>query len=165
MVNTDRTNLAAVQSLSPVCISWVSVMHVMAELTSTSKKEASPTFQCQCHSITHLFPVPWRQPESFFHILNLRQVALDIGCYNILSWLSSVRPSNSHNTSLGLCGSHWQQCTFTSHIMPTDMRPDIFWWNDTDQSVCLVELTVCYDTLFHEPATRKEDRTSLPFMT
>ena len=32
------------------------------------------------------------------------------------------------------------------------IRPNIVWWNNKDQSVCLVELTVCHDTLFHEAA-------------
>lgn len=67
-------------------------MHVMAELTSMSKKEASPTFQCQCHSSYHpLVPRDMKTARIFLvHILNLCQAALDIGCYNILSWLSSV---------------------------------------------------------------------------
>jgi len=43
-------------------------------------------------------------------------------------------------------------------LSSTNIRPDIVWWNDNDQSVCLVELTVCYDTLFQEAATRKEHK-------
>ena len=42
--------------------------------------------------------------------------------------------------------------------MSTDLRPDIDWWNDQDWSVCLVEVMVCYDTLFHEAATWEEDK-------
>ena len=50
------------------------------------------------------------------------------------------------------------QYVFPSHIVSTDLWPDIVLWNNKDQSVCLVELTVCYDTLFHEAATQKEDK-------
>ena len=38
-------------------------------------------------------------------------------------------------------------------------RADIAWWNNTDQSVFLMELTVCFDTLFHEAATRMKTNT------
>ena len=50
------------------------------------------------------------------------------------------------------------QYAFPSHIVSTDLRSDIVWWNDNDQLVCLVELTVCYDTLVQEAATRKEHK-------
>ena len=50
------------------------------------------------------------------------------------------------------------QYVFPSHIVSTNLRPDIVWWNNKDQSVCQVKLTVGYDTLFHEAATRKEDK-------
>ena len=42
--------------------------------------------------------------------------------------------------------------------MTTELRPDIVWWDDTNKSVCLVELTVCFDTLLHEAADRKENK-------
>jgi len=46
-------------------------------------------------------------------------------------------------------------CNLQGGIVSTDLRPDIAWWNDNDQSVCLVELTVCYDTLFQEAALKR----------
>ena len=45
---------------------------------------------------------------------------------------------------------------FPTHIVSTDLRPDIVWWDDTCRSVCLVELTVCFDTLSQDAVTRKE---------
>ena len=51
------------------------------------------------------------------------------------------------------------QYVFPSHIVSTDLWPDIVLWNNKVQSVCLVKLTVCYDILFHEAATWKEDNT------
>ena len=50
------------------------------------------------------------------------------------------------------------QYVFPSHIVSTNLRPDNVLWNNKDQSVCQVKLTVCYDTVFHEAATRKEDK-------
>ena len=50
---------------------------------------------------------------------------------------------------------------FPCHITPTDLRPDIVYWNDTTQEVCLIELTVCFDTLFDAAAQRKKDKVSL----
>ena len=49
-------------------------------------------------------------------------------------------------------------CTynFPLHIVPTDLRPDLVWWDDIRKSLCLAELTVCYDTNFEEAAVRKQ---------
>ena len=50
------------------------------------------------------------------------------------------------------------QYAVPSYTVSTVLEPDTVFWIDKDQSVCLVELTVCYDTLFHEAVTRKEDK-------
>ena len=42
------------------------------------------------------------------------------------------------------------------HIVLTDLRPDIAWWDDQQMSLVLVELTVSYETNFDEAAERKE---------
>ena len=39
--------------------------------------------------------------------------------------------------------------------MPTDLRPDIVWWDDKERSLCLAELTVCFESNFDEAALRK----------
>ena len=44
---------------------------------------------------------------------------------------------------------------FPVHITPTDLRPDLVWWDDTTRVLCLVELTVCYETNYDEVALRK----------
>ena len=44
---------------------------------------------------------------------------------------------------------------FPTHITPTDLRPDLVWWDDSQKTLCLAELTVCYDTNFAEAACRK----------
>ena len=35
------------------------------------------------------------------------------------------------------------------------MRPDIVWWDRCSKSVCLAELTVCFETNFDDAAARK----------
>jgi hypothetical protein len=45
--------------------------------------------------------------------------------------------------------------SFPTHIVPTDLRPDLVWWDSSKHSLCLVELTVCYDTNFEEASRRK----------
>jgi hypothetical protein len=44
---------------------------------------------------------------------------------------------------------------FLCHIVPTDLRPDIVWWDSSSRCVCLAELTVCFETNFDDAADRK----------
>ena len=44
---------------------------------------------------------------------------------------------------------------FPMHIVPTDLRPDLVWWEDDARVLYLLELTVCYETTFGEAAGRK----------
>ena len=44
---------------------------------------------------------------------------------------------------------------FSLHIVSTDLRPDIVWWNTQNRSLCLVELTVCFENNFEDAARRK----------
>ena len=48
--------------------------------------------------------------------------------------------------------------SFPCHIVATDLRPDIIYWDETTKKVSLTELTVCYDTLFEGVIKRKEER-------
>ena len=41
------------------------------------------------------------------------------------------------------------------HITPTNIHPDLVWWDDIEQSVFLAELTVCCESNFVEAAQRK----------
>ena len=47
---------------------------------------------------------------------------------------------------------------FPSHIVPTDLHPDIVWWDDSRKTIYLLELTICFDTLFSEAANRKREK-------
>ena len=40
-------------------------------------------------------------------------------------------------------------------LVPTNLRPDLVWWEDDARVSYVVELTVCYETNFGEAAERK----------
>ena len=45
---------------------------------------------------------------------------------------------------------------FPTHIVSTDLPPDIVWWDDQQKSLMFVELTISYETNFNDAAERKE---------
>ena len=101
--------------------------------------------------------------QNLVHVLNLCQVALNLRHYNdrhgsvltvLYATISQYLPESVSSTV-----DLDNQYVFPSHIVSTDLRPDIVWWSDKDQSVCLMELTVFYDTLFHEARPRRKTNT------
>ena len=48
--------------------------------------------------------------------------------------------------------------TFPTHIVSTDLRPDIVWWDDTNSVLGLVELTIPFETSFNGAVQRKETK-------
>ena len=40
------------------------------------------------------------------------------------------------------------------YIAPTDLRTDVMWWDYIGEETCLLELTMCFNTLFKEAAER-----------
>ena len=44
---------------------------------------------------------------------------------------------------------------FPLHIVPSDLRPDIVWWDENSRSLRLAELTVCFESNFEDAALRK----------
>ena len=45
--------------------------------------------------------------------------------------------------------------TFPLHIITTDLRPDLVWWDEVCKSLTLAELTVYFETNFEKAARRK----------
>ena len=41
------------------------------------------------------------------------------------------------------------------YIIPTELLPDLVWWDEAHKSITLVELTECFETNFEEAAQRK----------
>ena len=52
----------------------------------------------------------------------------------------------------------YQPYTFPPYITHTDLRPDLVLWNNKQKTVCLIELTICYETRFKEAHTLKKNK-------
>ena len=96
---------------------------------------------------------------AYTHVLNNCATARDLRRYNarhdsVLQEIASVvKPYLSPTTTLSVdIGDGYQ---FPCHIVPTDLRPDIVWWDTANKSVCFAELTVCFETNFENAAERK----------
>ena len=97
--------------------------------------------------------------QSLLHVLNNCAVARDLRRYNarhdtvlqeiVKSVVPYLPPTSSWTADIS------DNYCFPVHITPTDLRPDLVWWDDANKSLCLVELTVCYETNFEEAALRK----------
>ena len=129
-------------------------------LHSTQPTTPSPTMQtCICGEIKPLTPptVPGGPPEPR-PCPKLLQGSMDLRRYNTRhdsvltalyeSIIQHLPKSASSTIDLG------DKYAFPTHIVSTDLRPDIVWWDDTCRSVCLAELTVCFDTLSQDAAMR-----------
>ena len=97
--------------------------------------------------------------QSLLHVLNNCSVARDLRRYNIRHDLvlqeiaSAIRPLLRPTTVLSV--DLGESYDFPTHIVPTDLRPDIVWWDPGDRSMCLAELTVCFESNFMDAAQRK----------
>ena len=107
-------------------------------------------------------PLCQKEPQTLVHVLNCCTAARDLRRYNerhdgVLRVIyDSIRDHLSDTTSASADLGHTY--TFPNHTVPTDLRPDIVVWDDSTKEVYLVELTVCFDTLFEEAIQRKESR-------
>jgi len=100
--------------------------------------------------------------QSLIHVLNNCSMALQLRSYNerhdgvlkvIANSIQNSLPSTTKLTT-DLRGEY----LFPSHIAPTDLHPDIVWWDDTSRTITLIELTVCFESCFDDAKQRKEDR-------
>ena len=99
--------------------------------------------------------------QSLLHVLNNCSVARDLRRYNhrhdavLREIVNFVKPKLPPATNLT---ADINEYAFPTHIVPTDLRPDIVWWDDQQKSLMLVELTISYETNFDDAAERKEVR-------
>ena len=97
--------------------------------------------------------------QTLIHVLNICKASLDGRRFNArhntvlteIVYLLSTYTAPSANLSADL-GTY----VFPNHIVPTDLRPDIVWWDDSLRRILLIELTICFETSFHHAAERKE---------
>ena len=97
--------------------------------------------------------------QSLIHILNNCPAALRARRYNkrhdlvlekITSCISSfLQPSEKMTSDLSAYN-------FPHHITPTTLRPDVVVWDDARKKLLLIELTVCFETMFEDAAQRKQ---------
>ena len=99
--------------------------------------------------------------QTLIHVLNSCRVARDLRRYNrrhdaVLEFIVDMvqthlpYPDTSFTSNLG--GNY----SFPTHIVATDLRPDIVWWNDKEKTLVLVELTIPFDTVMDSASERKQ---------
>ena len=97
--------------------------------------------------------------QSLLHVLNNCSVTRDLRCYNhrhdavLQEIVNFVKPKLPSATNLT---ADINEYAFPTHIVSTDLPPDIVWWDDQQMSLMLVELTISYETNFDDAAERKE---------
>ena len=83
---------------------------------------------------------------SILHVLNNSSVARDsrryryVRQYSILSAISETVRCNITQTTMTADISNTYE--FPLLIIPTDLRPNLVWWDEAHKSITLVELTV-----------------------
>ena len=102
--------------------------------------------------------------QTLPHILNQCPVSLHLKGYNVrhdavLEVIESgIKPLLFDGDCLLADLHDHQPYTFPPHITHTDLRPDLVLWNINRHLVCLVELTICYETRFEEAHNLKEGK-------
>ena len=97
--------------------------------------------------------------QSLLHVLNNCPMTISLRRYNvrhdkILHEISSVvRAHLDPSTSMVVEIGEGYACPM--HIVSTDLQPDLVWWEDDAWVLCLLQLTVCYETNFREAVERK----------
>ena len=157
-----------IRSTTPVSAEvWAEVVnHLPPELLKFSLNAAMDTLPHNAN--LHL----WRKKTSascllclgdsknLIHVLNSCDVARGLRRYNarhddvlalLYEFLCNHLPAGMCSTA-GLNSNY----SFPLHIVSTDLRPDIVVWCDSLKKLWLVELTVCFDTLFEEATARKQ---------
>ena len=63
---------------------------------------------------------------------------------------TKLKPTSSLSADLE------EDYSFPTHIVPTDLKPDIACWDDSKKVMTLVELTIPFETSFDGAVQRKE---------
>ena len=118
-----------------------------ANLHLCKKKESSQCLLCS-------------EKQSLIHVLNACRVARDEHRYNtrhdevLLLIAAQIEKQLTPPTKMSVdVGSNY---CFPQHIVSTDLRQDIVWWNDVACRIVIVELTVPFETSFEAAHECKE---------
>ena len=106
--------------------------------------------------------------QTLAHVLNQCPIALQLRRYNtrhdaVLEVIEKgIRPLLCKDDSL-IADLHSSQPSSQPYIFPpqiahTDLRPDLVLWNANKKKVCLIELTICFETRYEEAHSLKEGK-------
>ena len=104
------------------------------------------------------------EKQTLPHVLNQCPTALNLRRYNTRhdSVLKEIEQGVRLHLSEGECLladlPDYQPYTFPPHITHTDLRPDLVLWNNEEKTVCVIELTICYETRFEEAHILKKNK-------
>ena len=159
LVDEDAAALwsEVVQKLPPECLKFVlnAAQDTLPHNSNLSvwRREAGLSAQCKLCG----------QRQTLHHVLNHCEMALQLRRFN-----------ERHDSVLKVIFEHLQhQCaeeycilvdlpgenySFPTSVAPTDLRPDLVVWSDSQRIVVLVELTICFETNFVDAALRKTNK-------
>ena len=92
--------------------------------------------------------------QTLAYVLNQCPTSLHLRHYNIrhdavLGVIAQgIQPYLPANYSMLADLPSTSSYTFPPHISFTSLRPDLVVWSDADRRVCIVELTICFETRF-----------------
>ena len=102
-------------------------------------------------------------PLCGHHVLNNCETALHHQRYNqrhdqVLKEIASFITVNLKVSQNMIADLSSQTYALPSHLPCTDLRPDIIWWDKLSKRTVIVELTICFNTLFKQAAERKRKK-------
>ena len=88
------------------------------------------------------------EQQTLIHVLNCCSVARDMRRYNsrhdgVLQVIFDV-VKQSLDPTTNLTVDLNADYSFPTHIAPTDLRPDMVWWDDTRKTMMVTELTIAH---------------------
>ena len=93
--------------------------------------------------------------QTLIHVLNTCPVSLTTRRFNTRHDAILERIVATITKHLKPTVSDLTNYTFPHHIVPTTLRPDIVWWDDSKRNMIMAELTVAFETSFTSAAERK----------
>ena len=96
--------------------------------------------------------------QTLIHVLNICPVALKARRFNLRhdAVLEIITETISTClTTTEKMSSDLSEYGFPHHIVPTTLRPDIVWWDESKKRLLLIELTISFETSFDSAAERK----------
>ena len=98
--------------------------------------------------------------QTLSHVLNNCPMAMELRRYShrhdaVLQVIGDFIKTHLPTQFSITIDSPSEAYSFPQHITPTNLRPDIVWWSDQRRELCLLELTVSYETGVADARARK----------